>query len=56
MKKMKISKEILHDSLKTRVKGVPEETLETAGCTGSCQFFTVEGFPDCKKCEQFQDK
>lgn len=34
-----------------RSPGCPEETLESAGCTGSCQSFK-DGLPNCEDCSQ----
>ena len=28
------------------------ETMESAGCTGSCQFMK-DGLPDCQRCSQW---
>lgn len=30
------------------------ETIETAGCYGQCQSFTVDDLPDCKNCKEFK--
>ena len=51
-------KGILIDSLIDRVDGTPEETLESAGCTGGCPTYpgapkTEDGYPDCTKCPGF---
>lgn len=40
-----------------RHPGTPEETLETAGCTGQCPTYpgapkTKSGYPDCSKCPE----
>lgn len=40
-----------------RAPGTPEETLETAGCTGGCPMHpgapkTEDGSPDCSKCPE----
>lgn len=37
-----------------QVEGTPPETLETAGCTGSCQSFDDDGLPDCEECYDFK--
>jgi len=35
--------------------GMPEETLETAGCTGGCESYK-DGLPDCERCSQFKEE
>jgi len=42
----------LDDSLILRTEGTPEETIESAGCTGGCEAYK-DGLPDCEKCSQF---
>ena len=44
-----------------RAPGAPEETLESAGCTGGCPTYPGApvdemGLPDCSKCPQFTEK
>lgn len=43
-----------------RSPGCPEETLESAGCTGGCPTYpgapkTKDGYPDCSKCPQMME-
>jgi len=36
--------------------GTPDETLETAGCTGGCEYYDSDGLPDCGRCSQCKGK
>lgn len=38
-----------------KTPGTPEETLETAGCTGGCEAYDEKGLPDCSRCSQGKD-
>lgn len=49
------------DALIERHPGTPEETLESAGCTGGCPMYpgapkTEDGCPDCTKCPEFTEE
>ena len=44
--------EILKAAEIDRSPGTPEETLESAGCTGGCEVYDKDGLPDCGRCSQ----
>jgi len=46
---------ILKDSEICRNGSAPDETIETAGCTGGCEFFK-DGLPNCERCSSMLNK
>lgn len=56
----KILEDLFSNALVDRAPGTPEETLETAGCTGGCPTHPGApvdemGLPDCSKCPQMNE-